>query len=223
MAPSAIVKQAVDKGIELIAICDHNTTENSPAVIKAAQGKELTVLPGLEVTTREEVHVVALFDNVADAYRMQTLVYANLEGENDERAFGMQPVVDANGWVLNFNPRLLIGATKLGVEATVNAIHEYHGLAIAAHIDREGFGIIGQLGFIPKTLKLDALEISYQVEIQEAGRRFSEYRQFPFLRSSDAHFLGDIGRASTILLLEKPSFDELGMALRQEGGRKIIN
>lgn len=222
MSPQAVVSQALERGLHLIAICDHNTTENSGAMVKAAQDKELTVLPGMEITTREEVHIVALFENITDADRMQTLVYDNLEGENDEKIFGVQPVVDAEGWVLGFNPRLLIGATRLPIEATVNAIHDYGGLAIAAHIDREGFGILGQLGFIPKSLKLDALEISPNLSREEAERRFKEYLEFPFLCSSDAHSLRNIGRAVTTMLLESATFEELRMALRQEGGRRII-
>ena len=221
MSPAEIVRQAVERGIQIVAVCDHNTTENSAAVIKAARGRGLTVLPGMEITTREEVHIAALFENMADALAMQMLIYDNLEGENDAKIFGRQPVVDADGLVLGFNPRLLIGATKLSIEETVNAIHSHKGLAIAAHIDREGFGIIGQLGFIPRGLKLDALEISPNLEIATARIRFDKYRGYPFLRSSDAHCLEDVGQGTTVFLLEQASLEELRMALKLKGGRKI--
>ena len=223
MFPQGIVKEAVNKGIDLIAICDHNSSENVGAVIKASEGKRVTVLPGIEVTSREEVHICALFEYVDDAFKLQSLIYDNLEGENDEDVFGMQLVVNDEDEVLGFNKRLLIGATSLSVEEVVDAIHSFQGLAIAAHIDREGFGIIGQLGFIPPELGLDALEISPRMKMEEARMRFSEYKEFPFLCSSDAHYLSDIGKGTTTFLLEEPSLKELKMALKGEGGREIRN
>ncbi len=221
MSPAAIVREAVKRGIDLIAICDHNSSENSGAVIKASEGESLIVLPGIEVTSKEEVHVCALFDRVDNALELQALIYNNLEGENDDKVFGMQVVVNAEGEVLYFNRRLLIGATNLSVEKVVDSIHSLNGLAIAAHIDREGFGIIGQLGFIPPELKFDALEISPRMKLEEARVRFSEYKKYPFLCSSDAHYLEDIGSGATALVLEEGSFEELKLALRNEGNRRI--
>jgi PHP family Zn ribbon phosphoesterase len=223
MSPQGIVKEAAKKGIDLIAICDHNSAENSGAVIKASERRGVTVLPGIEVASKEEVHICALFGYVNDALNMQSLIYDNLEGENDENAFGMQVVVNAEDEVLRFNRKLLIGAISLSVEMIVNAIHSFNGLAIAAHIDREKSGIIGQLGFIPPALPLDALEISPRMEMEEARLRFSEYQGYPFLCSSDAHCLDDIGKVTTTFHLEEVSFKELKLALKGEGNRKIRN
>lgn len=221
MSPAAIVREAVDKGISLIAICDHNSSENCGAVIKASEREKLTVLPGIEVSSKEEVHVCALFDRLDNALELQALIYDRLEGENDEKVFGMQVVVNAEGEVLGFNRRLLIGATNLSVEKVVDSIHSLDGLAIAAHIDRESFGIIGQLGFIPPQLKFDALEISPRMKLEEARVRFSEYNKYPFLCSSDAHYLNDVGKGITTFLLEEASLQELRMAFRGEGNRRI--
>lgn len=223
MSPAAIVKEAADKGINLIAVCDHNSAENAGAVIEASTGKGIAVLPGIEVTSKEEVHVCALFDRIDKAIKLQTLVFDHLEGKNDEAVFGMQVVVDAEGIILRSNKKLLIGATSLSVDEIVNAIHALGGLAIAAHIDREGFGIIGQLGFIPPRLGLDALEISPRVSYEKARTSFSEYTHYPFLCSSDAHYLDDIGQGTTSFLLEEPSFEEMKMALKGEEGRRIIS
>jgi predicted metal-dependent phosphoesterase TrpH len=214
MSPKAIIKEAVNKNISIIGICDHNSSENCSAVIEASAGKGVLVIPGMEITTKEEVHIVALFENNIDALKLQNLVYDNLEGENNASVFGQQIVVDAEGWVLDLNPRLLIGATKITLEKAVQAIHNYNGLAIAAHIDREGFGIIGQLGFIPPDLKLDALEISPRMKLEDAREKFADYRMYPFICSSDAHYLQDIGRGGTLLRLETPSFQEFKMVLK---------
>jgi hypothetical protein len=94
------------------------------------------------------VHILALFDELESALKLQDLIYDNLPGENDQEAFGMQVVVNEKGEVLRFNQKLLIGASTLTVEEVVQAIHSLNGLAIASHIDREGFSITGQLGFI---------------------------------------------------------------------------
>lgn len=222
MSPAVIVRESVGKGIGIIAICDHNSAENTAAVVQTAKGKGVTVLPGMEVTTREEVHICALFGQVNDALGLQKLVYDNLEGENDAAVFGMQVMVNAEGEVLGFNPRLLIGATRLALEEVVDAIHRLDGLAIAAHIDRQGFGIIGQLGFIPPELKLDALEVSPRLSIPQARDRFAEYGKYPFICSSDAHQPGDIGSGKTTFQLEQASFKEIRMALLSQGGRCII-
>lgn len=221
MSPQAIVREAKHKGIGIIAICDHNTAENAGAVIKAARNRGVTVLPGMEVTTREEVHICALFERLPMALKLQALVYENLEGENDDKVFGMQVAVDAEGRVLGFNRRLLIGATGLSVEETVDAIHSLRGLAIAAHIDREGFGIIGQLGFIPPELSFDAVEVSSRMEIAEARQEFTDCQKYPFLRSSDAHYLEDVGEGTTTFLLGEASFAEIKLALKGEEGRRI--
>jgi len=221
MSPKAIVNEAVSKGIELIAICDHNSAENVTAVMEASHQTSVTVLPGIEVTSKEEVHISGLFNHPDDASSMQLLVYNHLDGKNDETAFGLQVVVDKDGTVMDYNDKLLIGATNLSLENIVQAIHDRRGLAIASHIDREGFGILGQLGFIPADLELDALEVSSKVTLNETQTIFKEYRNYPFLRSSDAHRLSEIGRGRTPLMMAAVSFEELKMVLKGEQGRTI--
>ncbi|UCD38133.1 MAG: PHP domain-containing protein [Fidelibacterota bacterium] len=221
MSPQAIVRTSIGKGIDMIAVCDHNSAENAQAVMEVARGTDLAVLPGMEMTSREEVHIVGLFARVIDALRVQTLVYEHLEGENDESVFGQQLVVGPDGSVDACNPRLLIGATDLPIEAIVQAVHEQDGLAVAAHIDREGFGIIGQLGFIPVELELDALEVSSNVALNEAVLKYGDYQDYPFISSSDAHALEAIGSAATPFTMESACFNELRLALRGEQGRSV--
>ena len=221
MSPRGIVSTAVSKGVGMIAVCDHNSAENAAAVMEASRQTNLTVLPGMEVTSKEEVHILGLFGTPDDATRMQALVYEHLEGQNDAETFGLQVVVEADGTVAGYNDRLLIGATDLSLEHVVQAIHAHNGLAIAAHIDREGFGILGQLGFIPPDLDLDALEVSSRMNLKNAIGAFAEYDSYPFVRSSDAHNLDAIGSGTTPLMLEAASFDELKMALKGEQERGV--
>ena len=221
MSPRAIAEQAKIKELDILGICDHNSVENVPALIKAASMFEISVLPGMEVTSQEEVHILALFDKLEPALKLQEIIYNNLPGENDEDAFGMQVVVNEEGDALRFNNKLLIGASAPSVDEVVETIHSLEGLAIASHVDREGFSLTGQLGFIPKDLGLDALEISPRTTYEEARRKFDPV--FPLTMSSDAHFLEDIGKASTTLLIENSSTEEIKKALLNQEGRKIIN
>ena len=223
MSPRGIVSAALSKGIDMIAVCDHNSAENAAAVIEASRQTNLTVLPGMEVTSKEEVHILGLFGTPDDAARMQMLVYEHLEGQNDAETFGMQVVVEADGTVAGFNDKLLIGATDLSLERVVGAIHDHNGLTIAAHIDREGFGILGQLGFIPPDLDLDALEVSSRVSLADAAATFAECSGYTFMRSSDAHVLDAIGSGTTPLMMKDASFDDLKMALKGEQGRGVCH
>ncbi len=221
MSPRGIVKEALSKGIDMIAVCDHNSAENAAAVIEASRQTGLTVLPGIEITSKEEVHILGIFSTPDDATDMQTLIYEHLEGQNDAETFGLQVVVEADGIVAGYNDRLLIGATDLSLEHVVQAIRAHNGLAVAAHIDREGFGILGQLGFIPPDLDLNALEVSSRMSLKNATGAFAEYSSYPFVQSSDAHVLDAIGSGRTPLTMEVASFDELKLALKGDQERGV--
>lgn len=221
MSPRKIAARAKERAIDIIAICDHNSAENVPAVIEAGRQFSLQVIPGIEVTTREEVHLLALFPKAELAFELQEKIYAHLPGENNPDLYGWQIVADENDEVLSFNQRLLIGATTLTLEETIDLIHSIGGLAIASHIDRQGFSLLGQLGFIPAGLPLDALEISPRLSFEEAKKKF--VLSYPLVTFSDAHKPEDIGTATTSFFLADLVFEEIVMALKGEGGRKILN
>jgi PHP family Zn ribbon phosphoesterase len=222
MTPRDIVEKAASLGINIIAICDHNSAENVSVTRDLALKKGIQVVAGMEINSSEEVHILGLFGNIEDACKMQEVIYDNLQpGENDEDTFGMQVVVNEIDEVLGFNKRLLIGATGLSVDSVVDLIHRFNGLAVASHIDREGYGIIGQLGFIPQELRFDALEISRRTSPDEARIKFSSYQHLPWISSSDAHRLEDIGKRTTSLFMQHSTFEELRLALKGAGGRKV--
>jgi len=222
MTPRKIVRAARDKGLDIIAVTDHNSAENAGAVMAAAGDAGPSVIPGIEVTTSEEVHILGLFGGVREALAMQDLVYENLQpGENDEDLFGMQVIANEFDEVEGFNKRLLIGATALPIGEVVTAIHRFHGLAVAAHMDREAFSIVGQLGFIPEDLPLDALEVSKGVPLALARARFSRYEDFAFITSSDAHQIGEVGTSPTSFLVAGPDLAELSLAFRGRGNRDV--
>ncbi len=223
MTPRKIVARAVEKGLAMIAVTDHNSAENAGAVMRAARGTGVAVLPGMEVTTAEEAHILALFEHLEDALSLQELVYDRLqEGENDEDLFGLQVVANERDEVEAMNPRLLIGATSLDVEAVVTAIHDRGGLALACHIDRESFSLVGQLGFLPADLKLDAVEISWRLPLPDARVRYPEYEDYAFLTASDAHDLDELGRSPTRVWCRGGAFAELRLALEERSGRRVL-
>jgi len=222
MSPRRIVKQAKLKGLDMIGICDHNSVENVVCAKKEGEKEGLAVIGGIEVTSQEEVHILALFDEDKGLFELANLVYENLPGINDERVFGEQIVVDENDEVSGFSERLLIGATVLPLHQIVGRIHSLSGLAIASHIDREGFGIIGQLGFIPDGLELDGLEVSPRLPLKRAQLEFGKALGFPVVTFSDAHTLDDIGKSFICLLIEEANIEEIKKALYGKDGRKVV-
>jgi PHP family Zn ribbon phosphoesterase len=221
MSPKGILTAAKKKGIDILGICDHNSSENSLAIMKAAKKMHIHILPGMEVTSEEEVHVLALFDDIGNALKLQEQVYQNLPGKNDEETFGMQVIVNEKEEVLGFSDKLLIGATTIPIDEVLRLIHNFEGLAIASHINREAFSIISQLGFVPDNLGLDALEISPSITIEEAKQRFPY--NYPITCSSDAHYPDDIGKSFTSFLLQGGTVTEIKKALKNEDGRKLIH
>ncbi|HOK06472.1 MAG TPA: PHP domain-containing protein [Syntrophales bacterium] len=220
MTPRAIVARAREVGLDMIAVCDHNASENVRYVQQAAEGKGIVVLPGMEVSSREEVHLLAIFDNLESLEAFQEVVYRCLPGLNDERYFGCQPIVNEFDEVEGINERLLIGATGLSLEEVLTAVHSRGGLLVPSHVERQSFGIIGQLGFIDPALPFDALEIT-SGSVSSFREKHPELAPFVFLRSSDAHFLTQIGRSFTRAWLAEASFAELRLALHRLEGRYV--
>lgn len=221
MTPKRIIATAIEKGIDIIAVCDHNSAENVPFAMRAGKKFGITVIGGMEITTSEEVHIVALFESYNSLLEMQYKVYQELEGENNEKLFGVQAVVNEYDEVLSLNNKLLIGATKIPLKKTLQYIHKYEGIAICSHIDREAYGIIGKLGFIPPDLEIDAIELSPNANFNELIKTNSEIKNYPTLFSSDAHSLDQIGKTFTALLLACPSFEEIKLAVKELSSREI--
>lgn len=219
MLPPLIVRRALDKGLGIIAITDHNTAENVPAVMRAVEGTGLWVFAGMEAQTREEAHILCLFDTVEQALAWQEVIYSHLPPlKNDEALWGMQLVVDERGDYVRTDDRLLQAATTLSVEEMIAGVHSLGGLAIAAHVDRLAFSLLGSLGFIPQGLALDALELTPRTPPEKFRAEHPDLEGWPIIVSSDAHCLADL-YPHLRLRLEAPTVAELKKAFRGEGGR----
>ena len=220
MSPKRIVQRAVETGLDIIAVTDHNSAENAEAAVELGNAYGVKVFPGMEINTREEVHVLAIFESMSQAIAIQDEVYQRLEGENDPSVFGDQVVANASDEVEGFNTRLLIGAVDMGVEEVVERIHDLEGLCIASHVDRPSFSIISQLGFVPRHLGLDALEISRK-DRAKFIEPYVDKGRYQLVCFSDSHNLRNIGTHFSTFFLEQSDFTEVLKAFRNEGGRRI--
>jgi len=219
MIPPLIVRETQERGINLIAITDHNATANIIAVQKAAVGTGLVVLPGMELQTREEVHALCLFDSLEQVDQWQQIVDGLLPPiENQPDHFGEQFVVDETGDFIRREPHLLITSANISIDDALARVTALGGLLIPAHIDRRAFGLIAMLGFIPLDLPLEALELSRHITPEEAMRKFPQCASYPLLLGGDAHRLDEFIGANQFEL-SAPTIAEIRLALRQQDGR----
>lgn len=221
MIPPFIIETANELGINLLAITDHNASANIDAVQQAAKGTGITILPGMELQTREEVHLLALFDTIDQVDAFQKIVDEHLPDQlNDPEHFGEQFVVDSTGDFIRREERLLINSTKVELNQAVEYIHNLKGLAIPAHINRKAFGLLEVLGFLPPDVEFDAVEVSRHVDIQKFLDSQRIPIRLPVIQSGDVHRLDEfMGR--NYFEIENPSIDEISMAFRQKNGRKL--
>ncbi len=221
MIPPLIVRQALQLGLEWIAVTDHNSAGNVRAVQAAAEGTGLTVMPGLEVESREEVHLVCLFDTAEQAEAYATVVTAHLPQRlNDERHFGAQYVVDAAGEYVRTEERLLLTSADLSIDEIVRGVGERGGICIPAHVDRPANSLLVNLGFVPPGLDVPGLEVSPRVAVNEFRKANPELARFGLVCSGDAHRLSEMVKR-TLVVSRAATVRELRQALRGEGDLSV--
>jgi PHP family Zn ribbon phosphoesterase len=215
MTPARIVERAAGLGLDIIALADHNSARNAEVAVGLGKKAGVLVLPAMEICSREEAHVLALFKGMDDALRMQEEVYRGLGPLGDGH---WQVVVDAEDGVLGFERLALIGASDRALSELPGRVRAMGGLAIASHVDREAFSVTSQMGFVPDDVIFDAFEV---VEPERARNALMFHPDTPWIASSDAHQLEDVGKRTTVFRMEEASFEELALALRGEGGRGL--
>ena len=213
MTPLKIIKTAKTEKLDIIAVCDHNSSRNTEAVIRAARPTGITVVAGMEICTREEVHLIALFKCLSDAREMGEMIRRGLSEKNYPDIFGYQVIADEKDMVAGQEDMLLISASQLSLDEAVRNIHSRDGIAVAAHVDRPVYSIVSQLGFIPDRPALDAVEISRHGFGRAGFHKFLDNTGLPCILSSDAHFLQDIATGYTVFDMKDTSFETLRNAL----------
>lgn len=210
MTPCNIVGMAKVKGLDLIAVTDHNSTLTLPAVKQAAGEQGIELIYGCEVQTREEVHILAYFQTEKARKQFQKFLDATIPSiPNRPDFFGEQLIMDGNDQVIGTESRLLLVSLDADLDSCVQAIHKAGGIAVPAHIIGKSNGLIEQLGFIPETLAFDALEIRSESdrELVLSLHPWLVGRDVLWLINSDAHQLIDISEPEH--LLDEARFNRL--------------
>lgn len=222
MSPTAIVNRALSRGLDMIAITDHNTTRQVKVIQKVGREKGLFVLGGVEVTSQEEAHCLAYFETSEQLDGFQEFLDRHLPPiPNDEDRFGYQLIVDENDEIVGEEQYHLLNGIDVDIDGIYDEVHRIGGLFVPAHVNKGTTSLTSQLGFIPPDLKADGLEINRFITREELLKKFAYLKKFNFITDSDAHFIDNIGDVYNVIYMEHRDFIEFRMALRGEEGRYI--
>jgi PHP family Zn ribbon phosphoesterase len=219
MVPELIYTTALEKGLQVLAITDHNSTRNLPAFLKNCP-PELWVIPGMEVQTKEEIHLVCLFPSLEPAMAWGEQVRRLLPPvENKKGYFGNQTILGETGGPVGEENRLLLNSIILSLTETVDQVRSLGGIIYPAHIDRPAFSITSQIGFLPPEPVFTLLEVSPRSVLEKIRRQYTDH---VFIRSSDAHYLNQIGVKTSTLKMAGLYWEELLLAFAHQEQRAVI-
>lgn len=193
MTPANIVGMGVVAGLDAIAITDHNSCLNCRAAMQVGEQYGITVIPGMELCTKEEVHVICLFYQLEDAEKFSTYIKETmLQVKNQPALFGNQLIYNELDELTGIEELLLISASRLGFTEVAEKMEEYHGVMIPAHLDKQSNSLIYQLGFVPEGSSFTCFELRDLSKLHELRKRYPYLQQCQVLSNSDAHQLCEI-------------------------------
>lgn len=193
MTPNNIVNMAYIKGLNAIAITDHNCVKNAKAAMEVGEALGITVIPGMEVESSEEIHIVTLFPDLDSALEAEKYVHSHMPKiPNRKDIFGQQLIMDSDDNVTGEFENMLITATDMDIFGVFDMVKQCGGIAYPAHIDRHSYSVISNLGFIPPELDTRTVEISKSVTNLEEFVKNRNVEKYKIIRSSDAHYLENI-------------------------------
>ena len=217
MTPNNIVNMAVLKELDVIAITDHNSAENCQPCVEAAANKGIIVIPGMELQTKEEVHMLCMFRNIELVMVFQNYINSRLTGTmNTPQVFGNQLIFNKNDEIVGEENRMLISSVNISIKEACRIVEDLYGLIIPAHVDRTAYSIISNLGFIPKELPLKIAEVSKTCQIDRFLYNHPELSDYQFIRNSDAHYLMDIMERDSTIEVEENTIECIFDALRNK-------
>ena len=207
--PASIAGMAKLAGLDIIALTDHNSSKNCPALFEAARESGIVPVAGMELTTSEDIHAVCLFENLEDAMRFDDEIDSRrMKIPNRPDIFGEQLILDSDDKEIGRVDTLLTVATDISLDALYGVVKKFGGVCYPAHIDREANGVIAVLGTIPPDSEFDFYEIYDGGRIPEFSERYGIAKE-RFIISSDAHYLDGIKDKENYLLLDCDSDDEI--------------
>ncbi len=208
MTPNNMVNMAVLKELDFIAITDHNGIANVAAAQAVAKDLPIEVIGGIEVQTKEDVHVVCLFKNLNDLSAFYDEIYSHIIPlEHNAKRFGEQSVMNDQDEIIGTIKQSLYASIQLSVEKIVELALAYGGAAFPAHVDRQSFSIIANLGFVPPDLPVKAIEISTQTDVDSFLAQHKYLKKYRILRNSDAHELYKISEPINYVELTEKTID----------------
>ena len=212
--PGNIVGMAVVKNLDVIALTDHNTCKNCKAAMAIGREYGITVIPGMELTTSEEVHVLCLFHTLEDAMGFDAFVEPRiLQIPNDPKAFGDQFICDENDEVVGSFSTLLISATDISFDKVDDALKPFNGVMIPAHIDKNSFSLMSNLGFVPPDTDFKCFELADMKNLHKLQESNPYLRKCNVITDSDAHYIDRINEAVNTLYAKSNSIDDVLNAL----------
>ena len=222
MVPKFVVQKLLTLNIDVFSITDHNSCFNCKAFEKVAGKHGLVFIPGIELQSAEEIHLLGYFSDVNQIsdFCAEVVDPARIFFKNDPDRFGSQIKIDENGRNVGEEECLLTLALKLGVDDLVQKIHWYGGVAVPAHLDRS-FSVISQLGYIPPDLAVDAVEIWDALKIDEIKKTFLQGRDLNVLSSSDSHYLDMMKKSKMKFVVNEKNVDACLSCITGEGDSRI--
>lgn len=200
MTPNNLVNMALLNGLELIALTDHNSCGNVRAAAQVARRVGLAFLPGMELCTSEEIHVICLFPDCDRAEDFSRHVHTALPPiQNRPKIFGEQLLLDEEDRPTGTEELLLINATTLSLEEIPTLVSRWDGVAFPAHIDKEANSLLSILGAFPETPPFDWFEVANLDRFSKRGDAPAISTGRRMLQNSDAHYLWDIHEGTFLL------------------------
>lgn len=214
MTPANIAAMASIKGLEVIALTDHNSCLNCPAAMFQGQNYGITVIPGMELCTAQEVHVICLFPALDNALHFSAYVYAHmLPIKNREEIFGKQQIMNEKDEVTGTVENLLINATDISFDDAFSLVSAYNGIAYPAHIDRTSTSLISNLGFIPPDSTFTCAEVRDLKNLHRLRAAHPYLERCNIISSSDAHYLEDISEPNYRIYAESKEIPSILKAI----------
>lgn len=203
MTPCNIVGMSVLLGLDVIAVTDHNNVGNAAAVMKRGQAEGILVIPGMELETREEVHVIMLFESLEGAQTFSDYVRERMfKIDNDVSIYGKQQYMNEDDEVTGEEQSLLVVSVDIGVYEVVALAERFGGVAIPAHVDKTSHGILAILGDIDEMMGFKTLEVSCHAS-EEFIKEWQD-KGYRIIRDSDSHYLDSLNeRVNNALELEE--------------------
>lgn len=205
MTPATIAGLCALAGLGVVALTDHNAVGNCPAFLRAAEHYGLLALPGMELCTREEVHVICLFPGMEEAWAFQSQVFAAMAAlpPNNEKIFGPQLLLDEEDHLLGRETRLLAGCADIGVYEAAALAKSCGGLAYPAHIDRPSFSVLSNLGLWDAGMNFPLAEVSPQCP--ESFFLRPDLLGLRHIQGCDAHYLHQLPSPRQFMSLAQPT------------------